>query len=65
MDSGHPTKQSVLNHPAYLHLAASRVLTALASQAMTIAVGWIIYDMTQSAFALGFVGFCQFLPRFF
>ena len=32
---------------------------------MTIAVGWMIYDLTQSAFALGFVGFCQFLPRFF
>ncbi|MCQ1855634.1 MFS transporter [Neorhizobium galegae] len=65
MDSGQPTKQSVLHHPAYLHLAASRVLTALASQAVTIAVSWIIYDMTESAFALGFVGFCQFLPRFF
>ncbi|WP_186458271.1 MFS transporter [Neorhizobium alkalisoli] len=56
---------SVLHHPAYLHLAASRVFTALATQAMTIAIGWIIYDLTQSAFALGFVGFCQFLPRFF
>jgi MFS family permease len=25
----------------------------------------MIYDLTHSAFALGFVGFCQFLPRFF
>jgi MFS family permease len=40
------------------------VLTALATQAVTIAVGWMIYDLTHSAFALGFVGFCQFLPRF-
>ncbi len=55
---------SVLRHPGYLHLASSRVLTALATQAMTIAIGWMIYDLTHSAFALGFVGFCQFLPRF-
>jgi MFS family permease len=58
------TVPKVLRHPGYLHLAASRVLTALASQAMTIAVGWMIYDLTHSAFALGFVGLCQFLPRF-
>jgi MFS family permease len=66
MDSAIPQiPKGVLRHPGFLHLAASRVLTALASQAMTVAVGWMIYDMTHSAFALGFVGFCQFLPRFF
>lgn len=25
-------------------------------------MGWMIYDQTHSAFALGLVGFCQFLP---
>ena len=59
------TSDSILRHPGYLHLASSRVLTALATQAVTIAVGWMIYDLTHSAFALGFVGSCQFLPRFF
>ena len=66
MDSiARQTSDSILRHPGFLHLASSRVLTALATQAMTIAVGWMIYDLTHSAFALGFVGFCQFLPRFF
>ena len=66
MDTSHsPAPASLLKHHGYLHLASSRVLTGLATQAMTIAVGWMIYDLTHSAFALGFVGFCQFLPRFF
>jgi MFS family permease len=65
MDSiARQTSDSLLRHHGYLHLASSRVLTALATQAVTIAVGWMIYDLTHSAFALGFVGFCQFLPRF-
>ncbi|MDE1158170.1 MAG: MFS transporter [Neorhizobium sp.] len=66
MDSkAQPISDSVFSHPGYVHLTVSRVVTALATQAMTIALGWLIYDLTQSAFALGFVGFCQFLPRFF
>lgn len=65
MDSAQPIPQSVLRHAGYLNFASARVLTGLASQSMTIAVGWMIYDLTHSAFALGFVGFCQFLPRFF
>jgi MFS family permease len=65
MDIARPIPHSVLRHAGYLNFASSRVLTGLASQSMTIAVGWMIYDLTHSAFALGFVGFCQFLPRFF
>jgi MFS family permease len=64
MDIAQPMPQNVLRHAGYLNFASSRVLTGLASQSMTIAVGWMIYDLTHSAFALGFVGFCQFLPRF-
>lgn len=64
MDIAQPIPQSVLRHAGYLNFASARVLTGLASQSITIAVGWMIYDLTHSAFALGFVGFCQFLPRF-
>jgi MFS family permease len=38
------------------------VFSSLSFQAVTVAMGWMIYDQTHSAFALGFVGFCQFLP---
>jgi MFS family permease len=46
----------------FIPYAISRVLSALGSQGIAIAVGWLIYDKTQSAFDLGFVGLCQFLP---
>jgi MFS family permease len=29
---------------------------------VAVALGWMIYDQTHSAFALGLVGLCQFLP---
>ncbi|MBA5801777.1 MFS transporter [Rhizobium changzhiense] len=53
---------SVLRHPGYLNFAASRVLSSLSFQSIGIAMGWMIYDQTHSAFALGLVGLCQFLP---
>lgn len=53
---------SVLRNPAYVSFAASRVCSQLSFQAVTVALGWMIYDQTRSAYALGLVGFCQFLP---
>ncbi|NNH68081.1 MFS transporter [Rhizobium laguerreae] len=53
---------SVLRHPGYLNFAASRVFSSLSFQFIGIAMGWMIYDQTHSAFALGLVGLCQFLP---
>ncbi|WSG94401.1 MFS transporter [Rhizobium johnstonii] len=53
---------SVLRHPGYLNFAASRVFSSLSFQSIGIAMGWMIYDQTHSAFALGLVGLCQFLP---
>lgn len=62
MHSVDTDQESVLRHPGYLNFAASRVLSSLAFQSMAVAMGWMIYDQTGSAFALGLVGFCQFLP---
>ncbi|WP_458385045.1 MFS transporter [Rhizobium pisi] len=53
---------SVLRHPGYLNFAASRVFSSPSFQSVAIAMGWMIYDQTHSALALGLVGFCQFLP---
>ncbi|WFR99601.1 MFS transporter [Rhizobium tumorigenes] len=62
MDSDQPAGGSVLRNPAYLSFVASRVFSQLSFQAVTVALGWMIYDQTHSAYALGLVGFCQFLP---
>lgn len=39
-------------------------MTSVAFQMMSVAIGWQIYSITHSAFALGLVGLCQFLPMF-
>jgi MFS family permease len=40
----------------------ARVATALASQMVSVAVGWQTYEITGSALALGLVGLAQFAP---
>ena len=52
----------VLGHPGYRSFVASRVFSSIGFQSVTVAMGWMIYDQTHSAFFLGLVGFCQFLP---
>jgi len=62
MDTVHAPRDSVLRHPGYLNFAASRVFSSLSFQCAAVAMGWMIYDKTHSAFALALVGLCQFLP---
>ena len=62
MDSINPQRDSVLRHPGYLNFAASRVFSSIGFQSVGVAMGWMIYDRTGSAFMLGLVGLCQFLP---
>lgn len=38
-------------------------MTTIASQMLTVAVGYQIYELTRSAFLLGIAGLIQFLPR--
>ena len=56
-----PAPDSLLRHPAFLWFWTSRVLMAMGFQMTSTAIGWRIYDMTGSAYALGFVGLVQFL----
>ncbi len=39
-------------------------MSSIAFQMMSVAIGWQIYSITHSAFALGLVGLAQFLPMF-
>ncbi|MFG1477172.1 MFS transporter [Xanthobacter sp. V4C-4] len=50
------------DHPDFVRFWIGRVASALAFQMLGVAIGWLIYDMTGSAVALGLVGLAQFLP---
>ncbi|MBI3418629.1 MAG: MFS transporter [Proteobacteria bacterium] len=49
-------------YPDFRLLAFSRAFGTLGIQMLAVAIGWQVYDLTHSAFAIGFVGFCQFAP---
>ncbi|AGT11168.1 MFS transporter [Paracoccus aminophilus] len=53
---------SVLQNRNYRHFLISRTCSSLAFQSLTVAMGWMIYEITGSAWMLGWVGFFQFLP---
>ena len=51
------------NRNVFLFLAA-RFCSAMALMMFSVSVGWQVYALTGSAFALGMVGLAQFLPAF-
>ena len=62
--SSNPTASvgALLAHKPFLFFLLSRSLSRFSSQIAAVAIGWQIYDLTGSAFALGMVGLVQFLP---
>ncbi|HEU4660704.1 MAG TPA: MFS transporter [Pseudolabrys sp.] len=57
IDSMRLTKQR-----PFVLLCIARLFSTLGYQALTVAIGWSIYDITHNAFDLGLVGLIQFLP---
>ncbi|MGJ8562920.1 MAG: MFS transporter [Alphaproteobacteria bacterium] len=53
---------AAFRHTSYQRYFASRFLTAFAVQIVSVAVAWQIYDQTQNAALLGWIGLVQFLP---
>src|SRR6201996_6886239 len=59
-----------LNAPAiyrdrdFTFLITSRLLSTVAMQVISVAIGWQIYDIERTPLALGLVGLCQFAPMF-
>jgi MFS family permease len=49
-------------HRPFLAYFLARTFSELAYQVAAVAVGWQIYALTDSAFALGLVGLMQFIP---
>src|SRR5208282_5483361 len=54
--------KDLLGHKPFVLFASARGFSTLAYQIATVAIGWQIYALTNSAFALGMVGLVQFIP---
>ena len=55
-------QKSVFREPSYLRFWFARICSTISFQVAAVAVGWQMYELTHSTFALGMVGFAQFLP---
>ncbi|CAG4889453.1 MFS transporter [Paraburkholderia saeva] len=58
------TTISLARHASFQRFWGARVLSSISFQMLAVAIGWHIYAITHSAFALGLVGLAQFLPMF-
>jgi MFS family permease len=56
--------REVLRLRAFRFLLASRFLSTISLQTHNVAVGWFVYELTNSAWALGLVGLFAFAPAF-
>jgi MFS family permease len=54
--------RAVFRNPSFVRYLGARVLTVLALQMQSVAVGWQVYEITRSPLALGLTGLAQFLP---
>jgi MFS family permease len=54
--------RSVFREPSYLRFWFARICSTISFQVAAVAVGWQVYALTRSTFALGMVGLVQFLP---
>src|SRR6516162_6083291 len=52
----------LFRHRPFRLLFTTRIAANTANQMQAVAVGWLIYDLTDSALALGLIGLVQFLP---
>src|SRR3954470_14597864 len=55
---------SLLANRRYAFYLVSRVSLLVATQMLSVAVGWQVYEITGKALALGFSGLALFLPGF-
>ncbi len=54
--------ESVFREPAYTRFWFARICSTVSFQISAVAVGWQVYALTHSTFALGMVGLVQFMP---
>src|SRR5690348_18299431 len=59
-----PADPTVYRDRDFYVFAVVRFIVTLAMQIQSVAIGWQVYAITHSTFALGLVGLCQFAPMF-
>ena len=59
-----PLPANLFRHVPFQRFWGTRVMSSLAFQILSVAIGWYVYALTHSAFALGLVGLAQFVPMF-
>jgi MFS family permease len=60
--SAAPAAETLTGHRPFVFFWFTRVASIVAYQMLTVAVGWQVYALTDSAFDLGLVGLVQFVP---
>lgn len=55
-------RYAAFRHSAFVRFWIARFLATFATQIVSVAVGWQIYDLTRDPFDLGLVGIIQFAP---
>ncbi|MXN77138.1 MFS transporter [Burkholderia sp. 4701] len=65
-DAGSPAEPppDLFRHIPFQRFWGTRVMSSLGFQILSVAIGWHVYALTHSAFALGLVGLAQFVPMF-
>ena len=53
---------AILHNRDFLLYLAARFIASIGQQMLTVAVGWELYERTDSALALGLVGLTQMAP---
>src|SRR5690606_11458151 len=61
-DATQNERYAAFRHGAFTRYWLARALTSFATQIVSVAVGWQIYDLTRNPFDLGLVGIIQFAP---
>jgi MFS family permease len=57
-----PSPRAAFGYRDFRLYQGARLLSTIANQMLSVAVGWQIYELTGRAFDLGLVGLVQFLP---
>src|SRR3982751_3308063 len=57
-----PSRFAIFRHRGYALYWIARFLGSFATQIVSVAVGWQVYDLTRDPFDLGIIGLVQFLP---
>ncbi|WP_344760397.1 MFS transporter [Luteimonas lutimaris] len=62
--SAEESPSSPMRNPGFRALMAFRICTILSYQIVAVTVGWHVYEITRSPFALGLIGLAEVLPYF-